>query len=229
MKDKIHLIIEIAGALAAIFGVGILFIEEKYLLGLLLTILAIAIIIYIIISSRIEPLKHRYIEWNLKIFDKQGHKTILKKTKIIKVNRENITTIDDRYFSASGKYTSFKTNIGELLQPIDEGGTKTLYTIFKFPLEKGKVIEHILECHIEDTYIEKKESFAAWVIFKTEKIKINVEFPTDRSPRNIKVFRLNIGEPIPVNEFTVTNNGLKISLEVDKPPKGARYLIEWEW
>jgi len=98
--------------------------------------------------------------------DKNCHEVSARKVKHITINEKNVTTLFDRYFSATGKLEFLKSNIGELLQPVNEDGTLTLATISKTPLKIGNPFDHIIYYKAWDSFTEQKEFVSSLIIIK---------------------------------------------------------------
>jgi hypothetical protein len=221
--------IEIVGSLAALASMGLLFVSEKYVAGSVVAGVAVLLLSLAVSTALSGPVTYKSVQWDMRICDADGHESHLRKTKRLIVNEGNITTLADRNFSASGKFEFKKSNIGQMLPPVDEGGTKTVYTTFQTALPRGRELEHILEIVAWDTFGESRETLSYMVTHRTGEVRIRIEFPDTRPPRVPKAFRIYKERVDEVAGLTCTNEGRVLHLVVPRPKVGSKYMVQWEW
>jgi len=165
-----------------------------------------------------RPLSYEQIRIIYDIEDSTGEVVRLKKEKCFVVKDNRMTTIVDRNFSSSGS-----------IDIIDEGGTKSVYTFVNPPLRKGDEVTHCIEAIYRDSFKESKESVTDIVTGKINDLFMQVNFPVDRQPKKCQAYRVLSGDIKRLPGPDISDDTRSISLTIAKPPKGAKYVLEWEW
>ncbi len=229
MNNYLKLTIDFAGILISLTSFVLLVVDQKYVSAILVFIVFIIILVFALREIFSFPLSFDKIILSYKFLDKHGKKVSLKKEKIFKVKEKNVTTIVDRNFSASGTLEFIRTNIGKMIDIIDEGGTQTVYTSFKTPLAKGEIINHSLDIVFNNSYTNTNESITNIVTYKANQIIFNLTFPKERRPIDLKAYVAR-GEKIErITDPAKSNNSSSFHLSISKPKVGTKYIIEWEW
>ncbi len=221
--------LELIGFVTTAVGVAMLFYGDKTISATLVAVISAALLLHSIKQALSAPITHKRIHMHVDILDSKGHKAIGRKDKTIVVNEKNVTTLIDRNFSASGRLEFLRTSIGEMLAPFDEGGTKSVYTVFKAPLPLNTDIDFSIEFVMWDTFTESQESFTHLNTVKAEEIGIHVRFPRARPVRVPKAYCLYKGEASELHTLVTSDGGRQLDLVVSKPRLGSKYFVEWEW
>jgi hypothetical protein len=228
----ITLIVDVSGIIISLVGMLLLIYDQKYIAALSL-IFVIAVLIGIAIKTTFsQSITYHSVHWYDDILDDKGHETISKKVKRLTVNEKNVTTIFDSNFATVGKLEFLNSNIGELLQPVDEGGTLTVTTIFKTPLEIGIPLEHIIYFKAWDSFPKNKENVSSLIDKEyKEEVGFHIKFPNNRPCKKARAFLFKGNKAIELYDQPprISNDGRNLDFIRKKPEYGGKYILEWEW
>ena len=229
MDEKLKKLLEFGGILATIASLAILFFHESYAIGsvvLIGLIIAIGVIVYL---HRQPPYTRKKTDYYYTIEDDEGHKATVRKVSVINANKKWVQTLRDGGFTTAGKHEFKGSNLGELLPPINEGGTKTIYTHLKTPLPLGKDVIHEIHYISWDSFRTENENVSI-IPHRPVECGIHVDFKCQRKPKRVRAYEIDNNSQInEIESFAITDNGSHIELKTKKTIVGHKYVLEWEW
>lgn len=227
--SNIRFIAEIGGIIAAIAGMGLLFMNEHYTVGLLVILIIIALIYILVRNAFSQPVSYKRVTITIDLVDNSGHEAKLEKKNILIVNEKNVTQLVDRNFSVTGTMEFTGTNIGKMLNPIS-GGTQSIFTVFPVPLDVGEEIDHRIKYIAWDTFNDQTNSFDFIQQRSISDVEIIVKFPEDRLPKEIRAYIMVRGISKQLNGLPkITDKGRKMYVQMDKVKFGTMIHTEWDW
>ena len=230
MDDRrIKLAIDILGILASISALWLFYTSEKYTVFAILVIVTLGLITYAVYLIRTPPYSVKELTWEVQIHDERGSRATARKITTIVANQRNVCDLYDRNFASTGNFRFIESNMGDLHGPIEEGGTWTIVTILRAPLTIGQRVVKELLVEVDNTFLEKKETFSTLINHRMQQIVMRVELPKQRPAIKATALMLSDKAPCLLHGLELSTDRSVMLLKVEKPVFGAKYLIEWTW
>ena len=80
-----------------------------------------------------------------------------------------------------------------------------------------------------NTFTAARETFGHIVTYQCQKLRVVVEFPADRQAISASAFRVVKGKKEILPDEVLSLDKLQLELEVEGPPVGSKYVLEWQW
>jgi len=164
----------------------------------------------------------------LEIIDKDGHRACLKATYHLQANHrtQHFTT---SYLGGDGHIENIKVDSHEPTQIRPVGNRTEITKYFDRELSPGEEVQVVVSLDQVDTYPRNKESIGHVIEYETEKVEIEVCFPSDRLPRNSEVLMRRQGTLRDGEKCKVNNENRTISVFITHPTRDTEYVLRWEW
>ncbi len=176
-----------------------------------------------------QPISRRLVEWRVRIHDAGGAKATAWKTSVLTANEANISTLVDRNFVTTGQLLFLSASLGDIVGPTDEGGSLSVATSLREPLPVGREVCNVLTISASNTFTASRETFGHIVTYQCQKLRVVVEFPADRPATSAFAFRVVEGGKETLPDDVLSPDKLQLELEVEEPPVGSKYVLEWQW
>lgn len=232
MKFSINIdsIIRIGGIVASIMTVVLLFANENFVAGAVVIFVMILLAYFKYKDATSIPVTYKSSSFTIDLVDPDGHRANIVKESVLVVNEKNITQLTDRLFQHEGKQEFINTNIGEMLGPIQDGGTETIVTMFNAPLEIGKEYNHKINYIAWDSYTNKSENFSLHQLRETSDVEILVKFPPERLPIEIKAYNIYKNSTKEIKEqLIITDDRRQIIFRSPNVKVGTTISLNWTW
>ncbi len=229
MYERLKPVLEVIGLVISAVGQVLLFYQEKYVAACLV-LLIFAVLIWLVIRDIYStPIAYISIHYHYDIVDASGRKVKVLKVKKFVPKEKNLDVLVDERITVSGRLAFPQSNIGKVVDVIDQGGTYTVYTLLTAPLEKGKEVEHILEYVGIDSLLNPRESVTSDVVNRCPSVGLHVQFPQDRLPIRVSAYNIYKGRVSNITEQHLDKKDREYSVVVENPKLGTRIILEWEW
>lgn len=152
------------------------------------------------------------------------------RTQKAKTNHKGLTEFWYRNISADGDIENILIDGNEPDEEKTEAGDRLVCKRFGRPLQRGDTFLMELSYDLLKSFSGNPEGLIHVVDYKTKKLRMVVNFHTDKPCRTARAF-LRFGgqahKPLP--QPTLNSNKTKIEIEIKRPRLGADYYLEWDW
>jgi hypothetical protein len=228
MDRRFKAVIEVIGLLISVSGLIVLYKDAHYQILVLLGIISLGFLIFIIIQILTPAISYKRVHWYVDIEDINGKVARARKETTLIANQRKINSLIERHLATMGNFDKFSSNIGDIHGPISEGGSQTVTVLLKAPLEVGKSITMTLSTRILDSFLDKKESISYRIDQQCKEIGLHLSLPENRRAQKA-IAHMFFKDRAKKLEPVISEDGRALSIIVDRPIFGAKYVLEWVW
>ena len=226
----IRMILDSASILITLAGMLVLYVQEYYAVTTLLFLIFLISCVLLIKHSIQRPYKYHSLTHEIEFSDENNENALWTQTAIFTPLEKNITTWNsDRLFRGPGKLTPLNTNIGKIMTPIDEGGTLLVPTLFSCPLEVGKKITKILTIECSGVFPEDTENFSWIPINYYKQLIFKFKYSENKPALSAECYVYGRNTAKKLDSLFRSPDGRTVTLEIEKPKLGSRYVVSWSW
>jgi hypothetical protein len=170
------------------------------------------------------------IEKTLTIHTIDGRSATLQRSQTARSNHKGITEFWCRNISSDGSITNILIDGAPPHIQKTEAGDIQVCKRFPQALSKGQEFNTVLTYDLSDSFLNASEGLIHVVEAPTKRLWLIVVLPSGRSARNVRASLRYGGNPhtnLPTP--SVSNNGLRMEMMVNKPVLGAEYCLDWDW
>lgn len=221
-------IIALASLFLGIPGVIALFYSDHIVIGILVTTLAVLLLIVWHFSNK-QSFTILDIEKKLKLNDDKGIAATLIRHQKTRANHSGLTEFwCSRSICGDGTIKNILIDGNPPHEITTDAGDTQVCMKFKRPKKAGESFDFVLSIDLENTFLGATEAMIHVIEMETKKLRLIVEFPTNRKPTIARAILRYGGNP-----YKELGNpeirGEKIEWEIKRPRLGAEYCLEWDW
>lgn len=171
-------------------------------------------------------------ESTLELLDTTGKKAVFTKRKKVRYLQNNIIAFQDYGWGDGVQFTDYQAHPG---YPVDQYkiGYKTYILLsLREVKNRGDVDEFNIQWKIKDGFLKRDGFWETDVSSRTYSIKVNIIFPKERHPQNLRLVEHNIRRTTFLGGEAVQNlpdGRWRVSWEKNKPRLYEHYIIRWDW
>jgi len=166
----------------------------------------------------------------IKIHDVQGRLATWRKVTTVTPLHPGIDLWRDEQFHATGKMRFVSSEPGVIDEVRRDGGTLSVITRFRTPLEPGIVIAKALEIEVLESSCGPEEDFSWILMGDFEEFGMHLVIPPERPFKETPAvsYMLSTQEcRIPTVSISEKRNA--VDFVVRPPIQGAKYMLKWKW
>jgi hypothetical protein len=222
----------IAGVLIGIPGFCLLFMSDKWVHGVLLLLVAVALGLWWMYANwrnkqpifTIIDLKKKLI-----IHADDGSKATLTRIQKARVNHKGIAEWWCRNLSADGTLTNFLIDGKPPDEILKVSGTTQVCRRFAYPKDRGDIWESVLTYDLENSFMRPREENVHYTGFKIATMSIEIDLPRACKSAELR-FTFGGQQPELLNiKPTISPDRRNISVKIKRPRLGGQYHLCFEW
>jgi hypothetical protein len=228
MDRRFKAVIQVLGLLVSLSGLIVLYKDAHYQVLILLGIVSLGLLVFTIIQILTPVISFKRIHWYVDIEDIKGKIARARKETTLVANQRRINSLVERHLATMGEFDKFSSNIGDVYGPVSEGGSQTVTVLLKAPLEVGKSITMTLSMRILDSFLDTKESISYRLDQRCKEIGLHLHLPDNRRAQRADAYMF-IKNRAKKLDPVFAEGGRVLSIIVNHPLFGAKYVLEWVW
>lgn len=171
-------------------------------------------------------------ESTLELQDREGKRAIFKKRKKVRYLQNNIIAYQDYGWGDGEHFHDYRAKPGI---PVDQykAGYKTYILLsLREVKNRGDVDEFHIQWKIKNGFLKTDGFWETDVSSRTRYMKVNVIFPKERPPHNIRLVenniqRTSVRENDSINQLS--DGRWQVTWETNKPRLYEHYILRWDW
>lgn len=229
--DRVLAVLGVLLGIPAILG----FFSQRFGEGLLLTGLVLLIVGYLLYRryEESQPLftyleMHKILKFHDAAATTAGFSTIV----TARANHTGVSQLWFRNINADGDVTNFRIDGAPVPQNliVKKAGSYEVCKQFDRPLRRGDTEQITLSYDLINAFSSTHEGITHVTVTKTKKLKIRVEFHSQRVGHNVRFYAAyggGIEKDLDPPRFD--NTGLALEIELEGLKTAAYYTIDWNW
>lgn len=228
MDRRLKAALETLAFLVSLSGLIVLYSDANYQVLILLGVVSLGLLVSTVIQILTPPISYERIHWYVDVEDVDGKMARGRKEITLVANQRGISSFVNRHLAGMGKFDEFSSNIGDIHGPVWEGGSQTVVVQFKTPLEVGERVTLTLSMKILNSLTEATESISYRADQKCKEAGLHLSLPETRRAKRAVAYMF-VKHQAKELEPVSSEDGRVISLIVNRPIFGAKYVLEWDW
>jgi len=221
-------ILAYVGIIVGLPGFLILFMGDRYVLGIF-ALIVVALLFWHLWSLQRPNFTVVEIDKLLRIHD-QGQTASFVREQTMKANHKGLTEFWIKGISADGQIERILIDDNKPDEVRVEAGDILVCKRFPQPLKRGKEFKLRHSYDLINSFPNNTEMLIHTANFKTKVVRMRVELPPGRPCKAARAslrfggqFHAELARP------TVYSGNKRIEIEIRKPKLGGDYYLEWDW
>ena len=171
-------------------------------------------------------------ESTLELLDKEGKRAVFRKKKKIRYLQNNIIAYQDYGWGDGDHFQDYRAKPGV---PVDRYkiGYKT-YTLLSLREVKnrGDIDEFHIQWRIKNGFLKPDGFWETDISNRTKSVKVNIVFPRERPPLNLRLVETNTQQKITLGNDSVKqlpDGKWQVTWETARPRLYEHYILRWDW
>lgn len=171
-------------------------------------------------------------ESTLEILDVEGKRAIFKKRKKVRYLQDNIIAYQDYGWGDGEHFRDYQAKPGVPVDRYKIGYKTYILLSLREVKNRGDVDEFHIQWKIRNGFLKTDGFWETDVSSRTKSIRVNVIFPKDRPPHNIRLVETNIQKTTILGHDSIRqfpDGSWQIVWATDKPRLYGHYVVRWDW
>lgn len=222
----------IIGIVIGVPGFLILFMSDKWIEGILVLFLVMAIAgyqVYLYKQSQEPMFTVLRLDKEVRIHDDKGTKASFERRQHMKTNHPGLVEWWCRNIAADGTITNILID-GQAPDVLEtSAGTIRVCRRFPRPLQKGEELTIVLTYDLTNSFLKNTESVVHLNVLKTREVVMSVELP--RPCLSAETYMSYGGQQVTLinDKPAITMGNKRLEIAIKKPRLGAQYHLQWTW
>lgn len=168
----------------------------------------------------------------LEILDVEGKRALFKKRKKVRYLQDNIIAYQDYGWGDGEQFREYRARPGI---PVDKykNGYKTYILIsLREVKNRGDINDFHIQWNIRNGFLRPDGFWETDISSHTKSVTVNVIFPKERPPQNIRLVEANIQKTTILEQDSIKplpEGKIKITWSTNRPRLYEHYILRWDW
>jgi hypothetical protein len=168
----------------------------------------------------------------LELQDTKGKRAIIKKRKKVRYLQNNIIAYQDYGWGDGEQFLNYRAKPGIKVDQYKMGYKTYILLSLREVKDRGDVDEFHVQWKIRNGFLKPDGFWETDVSSRTKQMKVNMIYPKDRPPYNIRLVEHNLRRTRTLGDSSkkqLPDGRWQVTWETSKPRLYEHYILRWDW
>lgn len=171
-------------------------------------------------------------ESTLELQDKEGKKAAFRKRKKVRYLQNNIIAFQDYGWGDGDQFKGYRAKPGIPVDKYKNGYKTYILLSLREVKNRGDTDDFHIQWNIRNGFLRPDGFWETDISSHTKSVTVNVIFPKERPPQNIRLVETNIQKTTILGQDSIKplpEGKTKITWSTNRPRLYEHYILRWDW